>query len=802
MTRRTPLSLALICAFGAPGLALAQAAADNGDAQTITITAQGRTQVLQSVPIAVQVISTEQIEKLAATNVGDLNGYIPGLNVDASEPTQPNFSLRGVGNTDFGIGTDAPVGVYVNGVYAGKTGGALLNFNDVKRIEVLKGPQGTLFGRNSAGGAIAVITNDPTSSFAASGLFRLGNQGTRHVEAMVNQPLGDSFALRVSLVDQHSDGWVRNADTGQWAGGNQDWGTRMSLRWSVSDDTSAVLSWEHEQLNQRARPVWSTVSNNPTDAADAVYVDPRKQPLRNDAAIDNERRRYDGITLRIAHSLPFGELTSTTAYRRHDTRNLEDNDGTDRIESYLSTGNFDTNRTWQQEFRLSGKNATVDWLGGVSYYSEKSTQTSQVNTTTDALDYVLSHDPTIGVPPFATLNGIAQAVGVPGINLLGQSWQENMNNTGDYKAWAVYGDAIWHLGESTNLTTGVRFTHDDKKFTWYNPLRSAPGLDPQLAVFTPDFFNALVGAGAIDPGTAGLLGQLVQGLQFTNVEFTNPASFSAPLGLSKSWNDVSPRLVLDHRYSPDLMVYASVTRGYQAGGFNAVNTQANQGSFDPEHVISYELGAKGGVRSMGLSYSASLFHYDFTNLQSVTLNENLTVPTYQVTVSDVKATGLDIEGNWRATRQLRLFGAAELIDQTYKRQNNPIGHDLTGQPYGTPRVSATAGLDYVWPAAQGQADFTLQAAYTGAQRCNDNSTNDGNCLTTPAFTVGGARTRVDTRLGWEAPEGKWGVALVVNNLLDQRYINWVSNLSAPVGVPFYAGLTPPRSFAVEFKARL
>src|SRR4051812_5297453 len=115
-------------------------APDGANVQAVTVTGNGRAQVLQSVPIALQLVTNDQLTKLAAANLGEINGYIPGLQVNADQPTQPSFYLRGIGTGDFGIGTDAPVGVYVDGVYTGKTGGALLNINDVKRIEVLKGP--------------------------------------------------------------------------------------------------------------------------------------------------------------------------------------------------------------------------------------------------------------------------------------------------------------------------------------------------------------------------------------------------------------------------------------------------------------------------------------------------------------------------------------------------------------------------------------------------------------------------------------------------------------------------------------
>ena len=590
MDSRWTIPLALMCGGGAafaqnapPAPAAAASAPQQRDEaapQTVTVTAQGRSQQLQNVPIAVQVVTPETLSKLASSNLGDINGYLPGLSVDATEPTQPNFIMRGVGNTDFGIGTDSPVGVYVNGVYAGKTGGALLNYNDGKRIEVLKGPQGTLFGRNSAGGAISIVTNDPGSSFEANGLVRLGNHGTRRTEALVNQPLGEDFALRVSMVSQHSNGWVTDASNGNRAGGDHDWGARASVRWSASDTTTAVLSWEHEQLDQRARPVWPVVTSTPTFNNDpATFVDPRTLPLTNDSPIDKERRLYDGVTLRINHTLSWAEFTSTTAYRHHRTSNVEDNDGTANPASFLATGNFDTNSTWQQEFRLAGKDARADWLAGLSFYREKATQTSQVNTNTNSLDTLLG--PQIGVPPFATLSGLGFLAGITDFNMLGLPWQENMNNTGDYRAAALYGDVIWHLGPATNLTTGLRLTRDEKTFTWNNPLRNAAALDAKLAPYTPAFFDSLVTAGALDPASAGLLSQLVQGLQTTNIEFTNPASMNQVLSVKRSWTDVSPRLVLDHHLSADTMVYGSVTRGYQAGGIEKPHSTPARRGVDP-----------------------------------------------------------------------------------------------------------------------------------------------------------------------------------------------------------------------------
>jgi iron complex outermembrane receptor protein len=790
--------IALACAAAAllAGHARAQSSDGVNNLGVVEVTGQSRVQQLQDVPITMSVVGAEKMKTLGAVNLGQLNGYVPGLGVSAEQPTQPSYSMRGIGSGDFGIGTDAPVGVYLNGVYTGKTGGALLNFNDVKRIEVLKGPQGTLFGRNAAGGAISIVNNDPVNRQEASGLVRFGDQGTRHIEALYNSAINDSTAFRISAVDHHQDGWITNSFDGKKMGGADDWGTRMALRWA-GEETSATLSWEHEKLDQPSRPVF-LLPAAPTFPVDpANWLDPRGRTLANDPQPNVEARKFDGVTLRIEHTTPIGELTSLTAWRHFDAQNLQDNDGTALRAHYLMTGNIEENTTWQQEFRLNGKTDKLNWVAGVSAYYEKAKQTSQVNVFTDSLDTLLLN--AAGLAPYQTVTGIAQQFGIPGINLLGQTWQENMHAAGEYKAFAAYGDVIWKLGEATNVTGGIRFTRDEKSFSWQNPNRIAAGLDAQLgALDQAGLFPALVGMGMMSPEEAGAL----QYLMSSNLEFNDPRSATAPYKIKTAWNDVSPRLVLDHHLDKSTMLFGSVTRGYQAGGFNALNVG---GQYEPERVTNYELGAKGRVEGTGLFYTTSLFHYDFTNLQSLSLVPASTpggVPTYQVTVSDQTATGLDLEANWQIDKTWRLSGAAEYIDQTYKKFSTPGGgKSLAGQPVGTPKWTATLGAEALVPLAEGRARFSLNWAYSGEQRCNDDSQAQGSCIRTATLNIGEARQRFDARIGWDAPQQRWGVALLVNNLADKQYVSSASTTGAPMGAP-YASVTPPRQISIEISARL
>src|ERR1700722_7221309 len=227
----------LVCASPQVFAADAPVPDDETELGAIVVTAQSRSQVVQDVPIPIQIVTGKLIESLAATDLSKMDGYVPGLVVGGDQPTPPNYGLRGIYVTDFGIGTDSPIGIYEDGVYAGKSGGALLMFNDIQRVEVLKGPQGTLFGRNSAAGAISVVTSEPIDDWAADARARFGNYNTQYYQAMINAPLTDDVAARVSFVDNHSNGWLRDATTGIRYDRDGDYGLRAQLRWNAPGDT-------------------------------------------------------------------------------------------------------------------------------------------------------------------------------------------------------------------------------------------------------------------------------------------------------------------------------------------------------------------------------------------------------------------------------------------------------------------------------------------------------------------------------------------------------------------------------------
>ena len=761
---------------------------------SVTVTAQSRSQEVQAVPISLQIVTAKQIDTLAATDLSRMSQFIPGLVVDGSQPTQPTYTMRGITTDDFGVGTDSAVGVYIDGVYAARSGGALLAFNDIKRIEVLKGPQGTLFGRNAAGGAISIVTNEPSDKFEGKVVARIGNYGEHYENALLNIPINKDMALRVSVLDNQSDGWIKDQATGQHYGKNDDWGSRMVYRWNITPDTRMLLSWDHEKLNQPPAayfglaPLVPNGTRPPFPPEPGTYLDPTKSPLYNDDVGAEESRLFDGVTLSIDHSFPWGSLVSTTAFRHFTSFNREDNDGTDNIDTYLSTANAESNTSLYQEFRFSGENDLMDWVAGASYYRERARQDNIVDLNTNSVDTLLRNAGAIPTPDGTLFGYLSQALAQNGLpySLLGDPWEESLDDRGKYQSYAAFGDVIWHLNDNLNLTTGLRFTRDDKQFTWYNPPRTATALDSTISALNAlGFFNA-----------AGIPAAFLQ----QNIVFPN--NVGQAITMSNSWNDFSPRAVLDYKFSPDVMGYVSVTKGYKSGGFDA---EQIGGEFKPEKIWNYEAGLKTTIPDDHLVLNASVYRYLYSNLQAINLvaaSSTSSVPIYTVSSSNQQAVGVDLEAKWQPIDALTVNLTAAYIDSTYSKFITPEGLNLAGEPSGEPLWSLAGGFDYVWPALieNGDVDFSLSQSYRTRTRCNGNSDLQGYCLEGATFNVGGPQSRTDLHLGWNSHDGRYGISLFANNVLDKRYVMRISNVSTSIfGTPI-ANINPPRMWGVEFRA--
>ena len=775
---------------------------DATNLDAIVVTAQSRQQELQDVPIALQVVDQQLLDDVAADNLGDIDAFVPGLVVDAAQPTQPSFRLRGAETSDFGIGTDPAVGVFVDGVYGGRGGGVLLPFVDVERIEVLKGPQGTLFGRNTAAGAISLVTRRPQNELEARLRLRLGNYGKQYADAMWNLPTGDNSALRFNALFNHSDGWFQDGATGKDLGGENVWATRAAWQVGLGENTTALVSWDHESLDQNGRvttgivplPAYPQRPPVPVDPDD--YLDPRDIPTYSDAT-NAEWRTFDGVTLIVDHALTWGHLTSTTSWRQYDALNQTEEDGTNRADLYIDSVNTESNETFYQEFKFAGSNARLDWVAGASFFKEDADQTSEVNTNTAAVDNIVRNLGVayeLGVPDGSLFNFtsmLAQMNGIP-ISLVGDRWNERFTNTLSTTAYAAFGDVIWRATDKLNLTFGLRYTRDEKDFTWLNTPRNAPELEAKLDLLESlGFFDALAQMGI--PITRELL-------TFDMAFIDPPAMVNKGVLVrdKRSWSDFSPRFVVDYHFNDKAMVFGSLAKGYKAGGFNALQIGP---AFENEDVWNAEVGIK---QSFGrFSYNASLFHYRYDNRQSIRLidpdpNNPVDIPRFVFDTGDLEATGIDFDMRWKVTDAFTLDAQAEWIDSKYKDYVTPEGVDLDGEPTGEPRFTASVGAAYRISLGDG-GDLRLSArhAYRGRTRCNAGSDLQGDCGVNALLDIGEPRERTDVRVGWTSPQGTWSWAVYGNNIFDNQYVKGLNTYGrGPLGV-VGATISEPRTYGME-----
>ena len=775
---------------------------DATNLDTIVVTAQSRQQELQDVPIALQVVDQQLLDDVAADSLGDIDAFVPGLVVDAAQPTQPSFRLRGVETSDFGIGTDPAVGVFVDGVYGGRGGGVLLPFVDVERIEVLKGPQGTLFGRNTAAGAISLVTRRPQNETEARLRLRLGNYGKQYADAMWNLPTGDNSALRFNALFNHSDGWFQDGATGKDLGGENVWATRAAWQVGLGENTTALVSWDHESLDQNGRvttgivplPAYPQRPPVPVDPDD--YLDPRDIPTYSDAT-NAEWRTFDGVTLIVDHALTWGHLTSTTSWRQYDALNQTEEDGTNRADLYIDSVNTESNETFYQEFKFAGSNARLDWVAGASFFKEDADQTSEVNTNTAAVDNIVRNLGVayeLGVPDGSLFNFtsmLAQMNGIP-ISLVGDRWNERFTNTLSTTAYAAFGDVIWRATDKLNLTFGLRYTRDEKDFTWLNTPRNAPELEAKLDLLESlGFFDALAQMGI--PITRELL-------TFDMAFIDPPAMVNKGVLVrdKRSWSDFSPRFVVDYHFNDKAMVFGSLAKGYKAGGFNALQIGP---AFENEDVWNAEVGIK---QSFGrFSYNASLFHYRYDNRQSIRLidpdpNNPVDIPRFVFDTGDLEATGIDFDMRWKVTDAFTLDAQAEWIDSKYKDYVTPEGVDLDGEPTGEPRFTASVGAAYRMSLGDsGDLRLSARHAYRGRTRCNAGSDLQGDCGVNALLDIGEPRERTDVRVGWTSPQGTWSWAVYGNNIFDNQYVKGLNTYGrGPLGV-VGATISEPRTYGME-----
>ncbi|MEP5764777.1 MAG: TonB-dependent receptor [Halieaceae bacterium] len=749
--------------------------------EEIIVTAQKREQGLQDVPISVQAFDNQQIDNLGAQDISDLGLFTPNVELGRGV-NQPSYKIRGIGTSDFGVGADPAVGVYVDGVYIGRSGGSKTSFNDIARVEILNGPQGTLFGRNAAAGAIQYITNKPVDDYEGWARATVGNHQRYQLEGVYNMPLRDDLFWRTSALWNQRDGYIDNKFNGNDLNEQDNWSVRTSLLWQPTDRLETILRLEYDNVRQDSRA-----------ASSAVYG-----PRDNEAAFDkvesdsdlDENRDLFGTSLHVSFDLNVATFTSITSYREYDTENPEEKDGSAEPLYDFNDYNAEDNNQWSQEFRFDGVfGDNISWVTGANYSKENADQRSGIDLSTGTVDKLVTESevglPYALVPPGFGFDA-AFAIGFPDLPriyangeeaLAAGRYSEYIKVQGEYESWAVFADATWSVLDNLDLTVGVRYTDDEKDFgrnVRYNDFG-------MWFAFDETRVNA---DGKLDPnGTQGWFRQ------------------------TESWDDTTGRAVLDWQVTDDVLLYASYAEGYKAGGFNSVGSRNDDPPFDPEEITTWEGGIKSTWFDNTLRFNAAYFDYDYDNLQELDFVDAACLGAdfgnYQFLTSDIEGDGYELSLNWLAMPGLEFWGNAGKVDADVSNKtrcevidDNPVVVDKSGDKYADD-FSYSIGATYSYGFSNGsEMAFSIAWAHIDGDSTRTSCTYvenlpdgtgaiygltevEGELIISRDSATGTLteapydscpdvddREQLNARLSWMAPRANWEVAAWVTNATD------------------------------------
>ncbi len=637
---KTVLSCALASLWAA-GQPLAVAQEEQFALEEIIVTARKREESLQDVPVAVTALS-EELNRSTMRNLSNSQEFVPNLLIDTTPGNQgAAISIRGISFQETDKSLDPPNGVILDGVYLGSSAGALLNNFDIERIEVLRGPQGTLFGKNTIGGAINVIRSAPTKEWGAKLRLAAGEFGKEEIQGLINMPLTENGGLKVYAAKLESDGYIENDLINKDMGGTdyQQIGATlafditenldMSLTVERVDDDSDLGAWAN--FNRFADfTCLTSIGGLPEagiPAADTFFgsgcmeLDPYSdEDHSSQNAPNTPDNTYDYANLTLNWMLGDWQLTSITGYMdREEELRLEYDASHNEFLTVLSENTYEQ---FSQELRING-NLTddINLTAGVYYWDSEWDQYQESYDMWYYFGFNESYPPEF-LPPGITLG--------PG------EVSQDLAGKGDNEAWAVFASVDWALSERLLLNLGGRYTWEEKTFTgqsgnyWYLPADIA--IIPQGPTVNYD----------------------------------------------DDWTEFSPRVALQYSLSDDAMVFGSFSSGFKSGGFFA-RTQDIYGltSYDPEYVDTWELGVKTELWDNRIRFNATAFFSDYSDKQEDVIVPDSTgaVGTVVANASDVEILGLELEFTAALTEKLTVFANAGYIDSEYTDFDADINGD-------------------------------------------------------------------------------------------------------------------------------
>lgn len=906
LLRTSALGVSLaVAAVSAPAFAqeAADTATDDGNSD-IVVTAQGRAQRLADVPVAISAVNAETLQNSGANDIRQLNQVAPSLLV-SSTGSEANGSarIRGIGTVGDNPGLESSVPVFIDGVYRSRSGIGLNELGEIDRVEVQRGPQGTLGGRNSSAGLISIYSKKPSFTFGATGEVTYGNYDFWRIGGSVTGPLGDTLAARIDGVWVKRDGFYRDTTNNTDVNDRDRYFLRGQLLFEPTDALSIRLIADYTYRSEKccaATYIDNSVNpfignlNNPSTPLTPLQANGNNiinvlrdlgQPLaafnqgyaRNISVSPGRsfagKTKDYGFSGQIDYDFGGATLTSITGYRQYRSSQASDTDygAVDILYRAPSDDAYRQFHTFTQELRLQGEafDGTLDWLIGGFYANEKLTVRDNLRFGNQygrfATCRVVSggglaafYSPTGQGCLSATGRGVvASGAATGGSAVLGAALLggidrlDTLNNRGSTNDryfqngtnWALFTHNIVHITDKLDLTLGVRYTNDKKKFsaTFGNDNAVCTA---QQAALTP--FLPTLGATAV-----GLIGLACQGNSTAELN-------GVSIRDKRSEDEWTGTAILSYKPVDDLLLYASFARGYKAGGFNLDRSalkaptatfasvggaQALVGNlqFDPEKVDSYELGAKYSTGPFSLG--VSLFRSDFRNFQLNTFNgtvflvQNIngckadlggadrdTSATTGACAQDnvswgVRAEGVEIEASLVPARNFRMAAGLTYSNTSYR--NNLVGTRL-GAPLdpalrklpgdnlsNAPELVATGSV--TWTPELGSSGLTGLVYIDGRMTSDYNTGSD----LFPQKEQDGYAL-FNARVGIRGRDEAWGVEIWAQNLFNKQYAQVAFNspfqagtTSAPFVDPQYPGgrqifsqfLAEPRTYGVTLRGK-
>jgi iron complex outermembrane recepter protein len=735
--------------------------------ETLIVTAGKRAENIQDVPMSVSAVSGAELERAGITNATELSRYIPSVAITQSNNNRnTTVFVRGIGTSGTNPGIESAVGIFIDGVYILAAGPIQSNLQDISTLEVLRGPQGTLYGRNTPVGAINITTREPSERFEAQATARYGNYNDIGLSGYVGGGIAPTLSGRVAAWYNERDGYEENL-SGPEVNDQRQWGVRGRLKWEPTDALDVNFIAYYANIKGHCCTADTLDPSSPTGIATPGFLaataalgrpfrnfDDRDHVVDDDSPGDNETKVY-GASVTVEWALPFDHtLTSITAFNGY--KDDIDNLAADMLPQITTVGSNQHLRRegYSEELRItSPAEQRLSYIAGVYLFSEELTYTTQT---------------TLGPHANRTLpNGRRFTPGDTSF----------FYYTQDTRSWALFGQATLNLTDALRLTGGARYSFDDKE--------------------------AYILA-SVNP-TASLAARQV-------------FSVNALGDVSRDEDKVTWSAGVQYDITPDVMLYALYATGYKTGGYNArASAPGVPVEFGPETSETFEVGIKSVLIDRRLVLNADYYNMKLKDFQDSILNPLTGSGFIVANAGDRRVKGVEIDGQFQATENLRFKGSVAYMDAQFT--DYPAGqcNNLT-PPNGTqPGTCNYNGLtpsqspkwawsligDYQAPLGGSGLEWFVQAdvAYTGSKFLE--VTLDPRSYE-PAYTLWGLR------FGITSPKGGWRVAAYGKNLSDEAYS--VQKTLQPLNAFISAGGTaqaqgfvgwygPPRTYGIEASFR-